>query len=349
MNIKLSEIAKIVNAEISGDENIIINNFSSIDESEQGDLTFITDSKYEKYFASCKASAIIVNEKFNKSRNDITYLTVKNPQIAFANILSKYFPFKASLSGIDTSAFIDSSAKIGQNVSVGKNVIISEGCKIGDNTVILHNTVIMQNVEVGNDCIVYPNVTIREGCKLGNRVILHSGVVIGSDGFGYYTDENNVYHKIPQIGIVIIGDDVEIGSNTTIDRAALGATIIGNGTKIDNLVQIAHNVKIGKNTVLSSQVGVSGSTKIGNNCILAGQVGLAGHLEIVDNVILLAKSGIPKTISKPGMYFGYPAKPHREALRLEAHLRNFQNYVDKLKQLEEKISELEDKSGIKKT
>jgi len=201
----------------------------------------------------------------------------------------------------------------------------------------------LNNVEIGNNSLIYQNVSIRENSKIGNRVIIHSGTVIGSDGFGFNPDENGVYKKVPQIGNVIIEDDVELGSNVSVDRAAVGSTIIKRGAKVDNLVQIAHNVMVGEDTVIASQTGISGSTKIGNHCILAGQVGIVGHIEINDNVIIMAKTGIPKSIKKPGKYFGYPAKELQTALRLEAHIRNLPNYVDKIKNLESEINLLKER------
>ena len=194
---------------------------------------------------------------------------------------------------------------------------------------------------VGNNCIIYPNVTIREDCVIGDNVIIHSGTVIGSDGFGYAPRKEGGYDKVPQIGNVVLEDDVEIGSNVSIDRAALGSTVIRKGVKIDNLVQIAHNVNVGDNTVISAQTGIAGSTSIGKNCILAGQVGIVGHIEITDNVILGAQSGVSKSISNSGRYFGYPAKDLGTSLRLEGHFRNLPKYAERIKELERKIEELE--------
>jgi len=337
MEIKISEIAKLVNGEIIGDNIISINNLARIQDAKIGDLTFLYLPAYEKYFSTTKASAIIVNEKFTNTRDDITIIKVKEPDKAFVKVIEKYFVHKLKISGIDKTAYVNENSKLGNNVTIGKNVVISSGCKIGDNTKILHNTVILENTVIGCDTLIYPNVSVRENSIIGDRVILHSGTVIGSDGFGFNPDDKGVYHKVPQIGNVIIEDDVELGSNVSVDRAAIGSTVIKKGVKIDNLVQIAHNVTIGENTVIASQTGISGSTKIGNNCILAGQVGIVGHIEINDNVIIMAKSGIPKTIKKPGKYFGYPAKDLNTALRLEAHIRNLPNYSDKIKNLELEI------------
>ncbi|GAB4285826.1 MAG: UDP-3-O-(3-hydroxymyristoyl)glucosamine N-acyltransferase [Ignavibacteriaceae bacterium] len=343
MNLNANTIAGFIGGKIFGDPSVVISNLAKIEEAAEGDLTFLYLPAYEKYHPTTKASAILVKPGFNKTRKDITYIEVNDPNKAFARLLIRFFSPVTELSGIDESASIDSSASVGDNTALGKNVVICANCKIGSNVKIFHNTVIMKDVQVGDNCLIYPNVCLREGIKIGNNVIIHAGSIIGADGFGYYKDEENLYHKIPQIGKVIIEDDVEIGANVTIDRAAIGATVIKSGVKIDNLVQIAHNVVIGKNTVISSQTGISGSTKIGENCILAGQVGLVGHIEIADNVILMAQSGISKSIKKPGMYFGYPAKEHKTALKLEAHFRNLPDYVKRIEELEKKIAELQAK------
>ncbi len=347
MQLTIKEIAELTNASIIGNENLVIDNLAKIEEAQNGDLTYLYSQQFEKYFPVTKASAIFVKSDFMRIRENITYLIVNDPQKAFLQILTKYFSPKFKFDGIDSTAFIHPSAKIGKNAGIGKNVVISANCKIGDNVTIYHNSVLLDDVEIGKDTIIFQNVSIRENCKIGNRVIIHPGSVIGSDGFGYTKNEKGEYIKIPQIGNVIIEDNVEIGSNVSIDRAALGSTLIKQGTKIDNLVQVGHNVVIGENTAISAQTGISGSTKIGNNCILAGQVGLTDHIEIADNVLIGAQSGVPKSIKKPGMYFGYPTKELKEALRTEAHIRNLENYVNRIKQLEEKIKILEEKLNQK--
>lgn len=226
MKISITEIASLINGTVSGDINTQINNVAKIEEAKSGDLTFLYLPSFEKYFAATKASAIIVKTGFDKSRNDITYIEVSSPEKAFFTILKKYFTPEFSLTGIDSTAFVHPSAKLGDNVAIGKNVVISSGCKIGNSTKIFHNTVLSNNVSIGNDCLIHSNVSIREDCVVGNRVIIHPGTVIGSDGFGYNSNEKGEYEKIPQIGNVIIEDDVELGSNVSIDRAALGSTII---------------------------------------------------------------------------------------------------------------------------
>jgi UDP-3-O-[3-hydroxymyristoyl] glucosamine N-acyltransferase len=343
MEIILKEAAALVGGVLYGNPDLVFSGLAKIEEATPNDLTFLYLPAYEKYYPVTKASAILVKPGFNKTRSDISYIEVEDPNKAFFKILIKYFSPVFPLEGIDASAFIHPSAVLGNNVSVGRNVVISAGCKIGSNSKIFHNTVIMDNVEIGDDNLIYPNVTVREGCKLGNRCIVHSGTVIGSDGFGYYTDDKGTYNKIPQIGIVILEDDVELGSNVSIDRASLGATVLKRGVKIDNLVQIAHNCEIGEDTVLSAQAGISGSTHIGNNCIIAGQAGLVGHIQIADNVIIMAQSGVSKGISKPGYYFGSPAKELKTTLKLEAHIRNLPEYAEEIKKLKKEIAELKAK------
>lgn len=342
MEIRLKDVADLVGGNIIGDDNVIIGNIAKIEEAKKNDLTFLYLPSYEKYFIDTQASAILVKPDFPKTRTDITYIEVKNPNIAFLTIINHFFRPEFRLTGIAGSAYIAPGVSVGNDSAIGENVVISEGCRLGSNVKIFHNSVLMENVEVGDNTIIFPNVTVREGCRLGSRVIVHSGTVIGSDGFGYSPDKDGVYHKIPQIGIVIIEDDVELGANVTIDRAALGATLIKKGTKLDNLVQIAHNVVVGENTVMSAQTGVSGSTKIGRNVILAGQVGVVGHIEIADNVIVGAQSGVSKGLSRAGTYFGSPAKELKTALRLEAHVRNLPSYADKIKEMEKQINELKE-------
>jgi len=348
VSIKLSEIASLVGGKLIGDADVIINSVARIDEAVRGDLTFLYLHEFEKYFPSTGASAILVKPDFNKTRSDIAYIEVDAPEKAFTSVIINFFSPKFELNGIDETSFVHKSSTLGKNVALGKNVVVGANCKIGDNVKIFHNAVLLDNVEVGDGSIIFQNVSIREDCKIGKNVIIHAGAVIGADGFGYQKDDKGVYNKVPQIGNVIIEDDVEIGANTTIDRAALGSTVIKKGAKIDNLVQIAHNVSVGNNTVMSAQSGVSGSVKIGSNVIVAGQVGIAGHLEIADNVILMAQSGVPKTITKPGLYFGTPSKEAKTAKILEAHFRNFPEYVDRIKKLEEEIKNLKEEISQRK-
>lgn len=343
MKIGIREIASLIDGNISGDDSLEIYNVAKIEDAKPGELTFLYLSSYDKYFPTTNASAIIVKTGFNKSRSDITYIETEFPEKAFFKIVEKYFLPQFPLVGIDPTAFVHSTATIATNAAIGKNVVVSAGCNIGENTKIFHNTTLAENVSIGSKCLIHSNVSIREDSKIGNNVIIHSGTVVGSDGFGYSTNEKGEYEKIPQIGNVIIEDDIEIGSNVSIDRAAIGSTIIKRGCKIDNLVQIAHNVILGEHTVISSQTGVSGSTKVGDHCILAGQAGLVGHIELGNNVIITAQSGVSKSILKPGYYMGSPAREIKTAQKIGVHLHNLPEYAKKISELEEEINKLKEK------
>jgi UDP-3-O-[3-hydroxymyristoyl] glucosamine N-acyltransferase len=343
MKIKLKAAADFVGGAVIGNPEIELTGLAKIEEAKEGDLTFLYLPSYEKFLSTTKASAVLIGPNFNKSRSDIGYIEVKDPHVALQKIITSFLNPKINLDGIDKSASIHSSVKLGANVKIGKNVVIDAGCSVGDGTTILHNTVILENVKIGSNCLIYTNVSIRENCEIGNNVIIHSNTVIGSDGFGYLPTATGAYAKIPQIGNVVLEDDVELGSNVSIDRAALGSTRIKKGVKIDNLVQIAHNVVVGDHTAIASQAGIAGSTTIGKHCMLAGQVGIVGHIEIADQVIVGAQSGISKPITRSGKYRGSPAQDMGQALKIEAHLRNVPVYAEKIKKLEEKIAFLEQK------
>lgn len=343
MNLTAGFIAGLTGAQLYGNSEQSITGVARIDEAQPGDMTFLYLPAYEKHFPSTRASVIIVKPEFKRTRDDITYLVSPDPNTVFYTVLIKFFTPAFPVQGIHPSAVIDSSAVISSEAGIGANVYIGPGVVVEKGTRIFPNCVLMDNVKVGSGCLLHPNVSVREGCILGNNVIIQPGAVIGSDGFGFLPDGKGGYYKIPQIGIVIIEDDVEIGANCTIDRAAMGATVIKKGTKLDNLVQIAHNVTVGANTVLSAQSGVAGSSKVGDNCIVAGQVGIAGHIEVTDKVTILAQSGVSKSITKPGMYFGYPAKEQRAAQKIEVHLRNLPSYAETLSALEKKVKDLEEK------
>jgi len=338
---KLGDIAKLVNGEIYGDTEIEITGVSGILDAAQGDITFISSKKYLKEIGNCKASALIVKEQIKGI--SIPQLKVSNPYLAFAKLLEFFYVKPFIHTGISKSAIISDKAAIGNNVTIFPSVFISDGAFIGDGTIIYPFVYIGENTKIGNNCVIYPNVTIRENVKIGNKVIIHSGSVIGSDGFGYVFD-NGVHKKIPQVGGVIIEDDVEIGSNVSIDRATLGNTIIGKGTKIDNLSQIAHNVKIGSNSLIIAQVGIAGSTEIGDYVTLGGQVGVADHTKIESQTMIGAQSGIMGNVPK-GIYSGSPAIPHREWLKAQAIFARLPEMHKKIKELEDKLKELEGRNN----
>lgn len=326
---KLSEVNELIGGELAGDGNIEINGIGKIESANENEVTFIANPVYEKYFNSTNAGAVIVSKKFNPanySRIDnriIPLIKVDDPYLAFLNLLDNFSP-KTELQkvGIEQSAVVSDSAEIsGTEVRIGANCFIGEKVKIGSRVSILPNCVILAGAEILDDVLIYPNVTVYPGCKIGNRVIIHSGTVIGSDGFGQAKNPDGTFQKIPQRGIVSIGDDVEIGSNCTIDRATIGETIIHKGVKLDNQIQIAHNCEIGENTVIAAQSGIAGSTKIGKNCMIGGKVGIVGHIEICDNVIITAATNVSKSVTSPGIISGYRAQPQMQELRREATIR----------------------------
>lgn len=341
---KLSEIAKLLGAELTGDDDPEIVDVGKIESATSQQITFIANPAYEKYFHSTKAGAVIVSKDFQpsgmkkSSDKPVSILRVEEPYLSFLKILEVFSPVKEHIGlGIHNTAVISDSAKVSRNETrIGANCYIGHGCKIGDRVTILPNTVIMNNVSIGNNVLIYPNVTIYDGCKLGDSIIVHSGTVIGSDGFGQARTNEGKYLKIPQKGIVVIEDDVEIGSNCSIDRATIGETLICNGVKLDNQIQIAHNVVIGENTVIAAHTGIAGSTKIGKNCMIGGKVGIVGHLEICDNVIITAATNVSKSIGKPGIYSGYRALEQKEELKKEALVRNIVDIVKRIDKLEKK-------------
>lgn len=343
---KVSEIAEWLNGEVVGDGAVEITSVAKIEDAGPHDLTFLANPKYEKFVAGTKASAMLVSRSFGSGTKNVpgslTLIRVDDPYVAFLHVLKRLTPAVDPFStGIHPTAVISPTAKLGTQVDIGALAVVGDGAIIGDKTRIGHGCVVGTRAEVGSGCLLYPHVTIYHQCRLGNRVTIHAGTVIGSDGFGFAPTQDGNYEKIPQLGIVVIEDDVEIGSNCSVDRATLGATVIRKGAKLDNLIQVAHNVVIGENTVIAAQTGISGSTKIGRNVMVAGQVGFAGHIEIADKTVILAQSGIPNSISEPGkVYFGYPAKERGKAMRIEAALRSLPEMARELTRLQAKVGEL---------
>jgi UDP-3-O-[3-hydroxymyristoyl] glucosamine N-acyltransferase len=335
----LKEIAELLKGEVVGDSSVIITGASGIKEAVAGDITFLANSKYLSLLNTTAASAIITSKEIQASNKPI--IRTDNPSLAFAKIISLIAPDNVKhLQGVHPSAILGKNVKLGKDVALGPYVTIEDDVVIGDNAVIYPGSFIGRESDIGAGSLIYPNVTIRERTVLGKRVIIHSGTVIGSDGFGFVTVEG-LHHKIPQVGIVEIGDDVEIGANVTIDRARFGKTIIGSGTKIDNLVQIAHNVVIGKNCLIVAQVGISGSTTIGNNVTLAGQAGLSGHVTIGDGAIVAAGAGVGKSVPANTMVSGWPARPFNTTQKVNAYSQNLPKLFDLVKELKKRIEELE--------
>ena len=326
-----------------------INSVAKIEDATPGSLTFLANPKYEKYLGTTKATAVLVSKKLDLRKIEglpsLIFIRVDDPYIAFLQVLKRITPAMDPFSsGIHSTAAISSTAVLGKNISIGANAVIGENAIIGSNSKIGEGCVIGMHAQIGVDCTLYPNVVVYHQCVLGNRVILQSGAVIGSDGFGFAPKPNGTYEKIPQLGIVVIEDDVEIGANTTIDRAVMGDTHIHRGVKIDNLVQIGHNVVIGENTVIAAQAGISGSTKIGKHCMLGGQVGLSGHIEIADNTAIMAQSGIHDSIKEPGKsFFGYPADEARKAQRMYIAMKMLPDMLREFAAMKKTVADLEKK------
>jgi UDP-3-O-[3-hydroxymyristoyl] glucosamine N-acyltransferase len=335
--VNLKEIASLLNGKIIGDPDIEITGVSGIKEARKGEITFLSSRRYIKDLPKCKASCVIIKEYLPNTT--ITQLKVSNPYLAFAKLLEFFYVKPQKTFGISDDAIVSDKTAISKDVSIFPFAYVSENVSIGSGTIIYPYVFIGENTTIGENCLIYPNVTIRERVKIGDRVIIHSSSVIGSDGFGYIFEEGR-YYKVPQVGGVIIEDDVEIGSNVSIDRATTGNTIIGRGTKIDNIVQIAHNVKIGNNTIIIAQVGIGGSTEIGDSVTIAGQVGVTDHINIESDTIIGAQSGVMSNLTT-GIYSGSPAVSHRDWLKAQVIFTRLPELYKKFKDLEEKIRELE--------
>jgi UDP-3-O-[3-hydroxymyristoyl] glucosamine N-acyltransferase len=343
MSKKVKEIAEILKGELTGNGEILIKGVNGIKEAVEGDLAFILDPAQVAMVESTAASCVVIPKKINIPFSRPT-IRVDDPSTAFSKVIAILMPDRIPHPvGIHPTAIVPKNVKISKSAALGAYVILEEGVSIGDGTLVYPLSYVGKNAKIGNDCIIYPNVTIREEITIGNRVIIHPGTVVGSDGFGYDVQKDGTYYKIPQMGTVIIEDDVELGSCVTIDRARFAKTVIGKGSKIDNLCQIAHNVIMGPNCVIAAQSGVSGSTELGRNVVFGGQVGVADHLKIGDFVIAGAKSGISKSFPAKTTLFGYPARPVDKARDLIASTGLLPKLFERVRALESKIKELEKK------
>lgn len=335
----LKEIARFLEGEVVGDENVVITGICGIKEAQPGDITFLANPKYVSLLETTQASAVITSRDIKPTSKPL--IRTENPSLAFAKMVSLVEPQDIKHpKGIHPTAIIGKDVTLGENVSLGPYTVIEDKVGLGDNTIVYAGCYIGCNTKIGKNALIYANVSIRERVVIGDRVIIHSGTVIGSDGFGFATLDG-IHHKIPQIGTVVIEDDVEIGANVTIDRARFDKTVIGKGTKIDNLVQIAHNVVIGENSIIVSQAGISGSTVIGKGVTLAGQAGLVGHIRIGDGAVVAAQAGVTKSVPANTLVSGYPAKPHNIAKRINACVQNLPKLYDTVALLKKKIEELE--------
>jgi UDP-3-O-[3-hydroxymyristoyl] glucosamine N-acyltransferase len=333
----LSELAPRLGCVLRGSGDVEVHRVSGIDEAGPGDLTFLANPRYALKLGATRASAVILAPDV---QSPLPSLLSPNPYLTYARAAALLHPAERPCPGIHPSAKVDETAVLGPEVHVGALAVIGAGVSIGARTVIHPNVVLYPRVEVGEDSVLHSGVTIRERCRLGRRVVVQNGAVIGGDGFGFAKDDLGHYQKIPQVGIVVVEDDVEIGALTAIDRAALRETRIGRGTKIDNLVQIGHSVIVGEDTVLAGQVGIAGSTKVGSRVTLAGQVGVAGHLEIGDGAIATAQTGIPNSVEPGALVSGYPAIENRRWLRSSAAFVKLPDLQKRVRELERQVEEL---------
>jgi UDP-3-O-[3-hydroxymyristoyl] glucosamine N-acyltransferase len=346
MDARLEQLVDLIGGEIHGNPGCMITGIAGIREAGPGDLTFLANPKYASDLPSTRASAVLLSRDSHRDlvkslqTDGISVILVEDPYFAFAQIVQFFHAQPYRPLGISSLASIGKGVQLGKDLSIHPFVRIEDHAKIGDRVTLYPGTFVGEGCEIGEDCLIYPNVTIREKTRIGKRVILHSGTVIGSDGFGFATREGR-HHKILQVGTVVIEDDVELGANVTVDRAALGTTVIKRGTKVDNLVQIAHNVVIGEDCLIVAQVGISGSTELGHHVILAGQVGVIGHLKIGDGVRVGAQSGVVQDILPGQTVSGSPTIPHRKWLRMQAALPDLPEMIKRVRELEKKVEILE--------
>ncbi len=342
MNFPASQISLLVNGKIEGDPNVVVNSFGKIEEAKEQQLTFFSNPKYEDFLYSTRASVIILNEAYElKQPVKATLIRVPDAYSAFAVLLSKYQEImQQQLTGIQQPSYIAKTAEYGDKVFIGAFAYLGEKVKVGNNTKIYPNAYIGDNVTIGDNCIIHPGVKIYHDCVIGNNVTIHGGTIIGSDGFGFAPQADGSFAKVPQIGNVKIEDHVEIGANTTIDRATIGSTLIKRGAKLDNLIQVAHNVEIGNSSVIAAQAGISGSTKIGNGVMIGGQAGIVGHIQLGDGSKVNAQSGVSKSIEPGKAVTGSPAYDYTSALRSQAVNRRLPELEKRVKELEALVKQL---------
>lgn len=340
MKFTAQQIASMIGGRVEGNPNVEVNKLAKIEQGQPGSITFLGNPKYTHYIYETQASIVIVSNDFTPEQAiTSTLIRVENPYEAFAKMLEAYNQLIRDKKGISDKAAIAASATIGNNCYIGEFVSIGENSMIGDNVKIYPGCIVGDNVSIGNDTVLYAGVKVYIGSSIGNGCTLHAGVVIGADGFGFFPQSDNQYQKVAQIGNVVIEDLVEIGANTTIDRATLGSTVIKKGVKIDNLIQIAHNVEIGENTVIAAQSGIAGSTKIGKNCMIGGQVGITGHLIIGNDVKIAAQSGISTNVPDGSILMGSPAFDISSYRKAYVYFRNLNKIADRISTIEKELKE----------
>ena len=343
MQFTAKNIADIIEGKIEGDPGIVVTSFGKLEEAVSGQLSFLANPKYEDYLYSTKASVIIINESLEVEGNlDATLIRVPDAYSSFAILLTEYAKMaRANLTGIQQPVYIDPTAKMGENIFIGAFSYLGENVVIGNNVKIYPQVYLGNNVTIDDNSVLYPGVIIHHDCVVGKNVSIHAGTVLGGDGFGFAPQKDGSFKKVPQIGNVLVEDNVEIGANTTIDRATIGSTIIKEGAKLDNLIQVAHNVEVGNNTVIAAQSGISGSTKIGKNVMIGGQAGLVGHIQIADGSKINAQSGVGKSIKIPNTAVtGSPAFEYGHALRSQILSRNLPEMEKRVKELEQIVQKL---------
>ncbi|MBW1990859.1 MAG: UDP-3-O-(3-hydroxymyristoyl)glucosamine N-acyltransferase [Deltaproteobacteria bacterium] len=337
MSHTLGELAVLVGGELKGPAELVISGIAAVDQATPRDITFITGRRYARLVETSQAAAFIVGPEYADLPRPL--IVVPHPYLAYAQVAALFAPPLKRHSGVSRQAFLGQGVELGEDVSIAPLVFVGDGTRVGARSTIMAGSVIGQEVVIGEETLIYPNVTILDRCRVGSRVIIHSGTVIGSDGFGFVPLPSG-FHKIPQLGVVVIEDEVEIGANCTVDRAALGETRIGKGVKIDNLVQVAHNVTIGDHSIIVAQAGIAGSAKLGRRVALGGQAGLVGHIELGDGVQVGAKTGVTHSLPPGQVVLGSPARPHRQFLAINAHLSKLPDMYQRLKHLEKQVAQL---------
>lgn len=340
MKFTAEQIAGILEGDIVGDPNVEVDKLAKIEEGKEGAITFLANPKYTSFIYSTEASITIVSDEFVAEEElSTTLIKVKDPYKAFSKLLEYYNQVKLNKTGIENQSFISSTATYGENLYLGAFAYLGENVKLGDNVKIFPNAFIGDNVEIGNNVLIFPGAKIYSETIIGNNCVIHGGAIVGADGFGFSPNQEGVYSKVPQIGNVIIEDNVDVGAGTTIDRATLGSTIIRKGVKLDNQIQIAHNVEVGENTAIAAQTGIAGSSKIGKNCLIGGQVGIAGHIQIGNRVKVQAQSGIGRNIKDGEVIQGSPAFGYNDWNKAYVHFRNLPKIEDRITQLEKKLKD----------
>lgn len=344
MEFTTKQIADFLHGRVEGDETIRLSDFAKIEAGRPNALSFLSNLKYEHYLYTTRAGAVLVDEAFKPEHPvTVTLIRVKNAYEALATLLRLVDSARPRKTGIHPTAVISPSAKVGDEAFIGAYAVIGDNAVIGRQVTIEPHTVLGDNVTIGNNTLLHANVTVYNDCRIGARCIIHSGAIIGADGFGFAPDREGRYNKIPQLGNVVIEDDIEIGANTTVDRAVIGSTTIHQGSKLDNLCQVAHNVQIGEHTAIAAQSGIAGSTKVGSHCVFAGQVGIVGHVEVPDGTIFAAKTGISGNVRHAGTYAGYPQQPIADFRRSSVLIRKLGDMYDRINELEKSINSIKNR------